>query len=694
MEDVKVTTPDVHKADSGEHLETETPNQVDLRGEPEVSAPPRRGRPRKPGPQVISGPLGAGREPDRQEILKRYGPSKGQQILDAAAGRKPPYTRPVSPGKREEGIVDTGPINARELHLLPRPISFDLTPDQFFKYWALLSGEELDRVKIYPYRMWPVVDVNLPLTEEELDLIRRHEKKPPPRNLGVLKEPIDWKNWQADVCHRFGAGDYNFKLNDTHPAVRRTICQTAIVGVLRDMDTYPPDVNVQTVVVDDPANVSYVRWCRLKGIRLPGDQPSREETSSMADVRTVEILGKQNEKLLEHALDNNKKGNSGDAVTEAIKSVTSLMTGASEKSQQMLVDSINKRAQSEDPMAFHQRVMSTAKELYGSPEGKDGGTSAVLKSMEMMMTQQKEANASLVTLLLSNQKSLEERLIRAEERAQKAQDKVMDLQIRGPQPPVQVDANGQPVAPRTMGQQMGELTTMINGLMKLVETVTARAAAGGAEDRMGPLGRALMVMAENAPNMLYNLAVVRSAGQPNAPQPQPPPSEEVEEAPPPTGEVTEEQAAQNLLTSLEQPLVRALAEGVNGAEFGARLMMTHGPAVYELIASQTDDALVTFLQNNRAIFGAMQKMPQRAMAFLQEFRDAERARGFYERLRSSTITRQTPPPPPAPKPANAGGRPSTKPGTRTVYTPKGPVEVEAEGGRVVDATPEPSPPAA
>lgn len=682
--------------------------------------------PAPPGPEQVAteGPA-AGMT--RSQALDRWGLEMGQQIWDAAAGRRPPFTRDLRgtnqaalpEDEAAERVVgrqqDRGPI-----HLLPRPLDFKLKPEQFFKYWRMLSQEELDRVKVYSYRLWPVIDVNQVLSQEELQKIARRQRKPLSKCLpgedgrpGPLKHPFDPEHWREEIYHRWGAGDYSFSLNDTHPAIKRTICMTTLIGELRDKDTYPPALDHRTLVVADPANESYIRWCEMKGVKIPGRGLEEEEGE---DVAATKILADTVERLTRDR--EPRRGNEADAVATVAKTVSETMAQAARTSNELLIRSIESQSRREDPLEFHNRVMEAAKTVVPPTTNNNGNLDGIIRlvmdSAEKREAAARESNNLIIQMLTSNQKTMEARLEATEKANRDLQTKMLEMTIQLHKPPDQTGQSA-PMTPMTMMSEMGK---MLSGMFSIVDKISDRSPRG-AVDGGSPWSRIADKVIDAAPGMIHNMTLMRQAAAGvagSAPAPIPPPAAE-EEGEEDNSQPSEEEMAIRFLDQIEQPLIHALTTGVTGQEFGALLMKTLGADTYEFIASQPDDVLFQLLSHNQNIWGTVQKMSQRFVIFLQEFRQRDMVQQIFRQMnvlgsqqtqtQSHTQTQSRPsqtqdhrprsqPPAPAPAPAPATA-PATapasadlpqsvpaqvkqrlKPGQRVVHHPGGAVTVEGE----------------
>lgn len=680
------------------------------------------------GQEILAEGPGAGMT--REQVLDKWGPDIGQQILDAAAGRKPPFTRDLRQPMEPE--LETGELTGKQqdrgpVRLLPRPLKYNMEPVQFFKYWAMLSKDELERVKVRPYRLWPVTDVNQLLTPEQMEEVIRKQRREMTKTLppGPLTEPFNPQQWEAEMYHRYGAGDYNLILTDTHPAVRRTICMTNIVGTLRDMETYPPVLDIRTLVLTDPANESYIRWCNVKGIKVPGSkqqQQEEEESGEMAQLKSIEIVtqiqrdqmaqAREREKELKAELkEANKKDND---TTSTAAATAKILQDAATAGQTLLMESIKQTAKASDPLEYHKNVVEMAKTLVPQNNGGGGEMKEVIK-LVMDVTEKsanaiKESNKSVVDMILAGQKALEARLLAAEARNSELQNKILEMAIAKPAATA-TDASN-PLAGKGPMDMLGEMSKMMTTVLNFTDKLTDRAGSGRM-DGGSIWARIADKIVDVAPNIMYNYSLARQAAAGVAPgaTPQAPPQigEETDENAPPT----EEDMAMRFLDQIEQPLIHSLSSGATGQEFGALLMKTFGADTYEMLAGQSDDAIFGLLKNNQTIWSTVQKMPQRFIQFLQEFRDRGKVTQIFQRMNAMAAEQTQTQPPPRTAPAAPAAAPAMdtatvtdrarsgisaarlRPGQRVVHTPKGAVVVDTTAAPEAQAPPAPpqAPPA-
>ena len=149
-------------------------------------------------------------------------------------------------------------------------------PDKaFFGYWNEIEKLFPKRLTGYIYRLNPVIDREL--TQQHLpkeDRVLNIEK--------LYKPPLD----SLEIFHRFGAGDYDIRLNDqARQGASLTRC---FLRGERDWNRYPPVLDVRELIMEDPVNQSYIKWARSTGVLKDEDKQGEED---MANVASAEAIG-------------------------------------------------------------------------------------------------------------------------------------------------------------------------------------------------------------------------------------------------------------------------------------------------------------------------------------------------------------------------------------------------------------------
>ena len=173
-----------------------------------------------------------------------------------------------------EASTDLKPVAARpngQIPPFPRPLARDLSkaPQKGLDYWRSL-WEKLEfrsRLIVYFYRVWPAIDKRETMNAEERARYDARNKGNPARQIAKFydEEPLTL----ADMYHRFGAGGYHIKINDSE--TNKTVCMFTFEGanLLNDYGQGEPDVDPQELVWGHPANKTYEEFLRKKGIQGP-----------------------------------------------------------------------------------------------------------------------------------------------------------------------------------------------------------------------------------------------------------------------------------------------------------------------------------------------------------------------------------------------------------------------------------------
>src|ERR1700689_5003521 len=320
---------------------------------------------------------------------------------------------------------------------IPPPRTFDLTPEDFFRYWIESDVLAPGRLACYVYRTLPVTDVLQPLSAEVLQQIRQKKIDSPPKNIlklirGPISDPPQWNRW---LCEMKCAGDYHFKLNDQSPGVRKTIamCTTDGEGSLRAWDTYQPDLKPEEVVIDVKKNAAYLRWARVHKVEFPGDpvaasaaESAQEETDQMANA--METMARSNEALADKVIKIAERQQQQtpppappvvDAAARAQLGGVETVVEASKAGMKIMGDAMSKVLESNvrnsDPAERLKEPIEFAKLTAPAPAAKDNSNSEMLAFLRMQMeTQDKNA-----TRQLEQQEKSFTRLIESERLAHK-----------------------------------------------------------------------------------------------------------------------------------------------------------------------------------------------------------------------------------------------------------------------------------
>ncbi len=152
-------------------------------------------------------------------------------------------------------------------------------PNVLFAYWSgpLRAFDQPDSTKpgsyrVYVYREIPVCDNSL------IDLDHAYER---------VYETWPFGDKCKDAREGFiaahGSGVYRIQIidleyNNSSDAVNGTILTTKFA--FQDLVNHPPRLNLKSLNMGDTRNKDYIRYCRQRGIKLPGDEGFGEEGKS------------------------------------------------------------------------------------------------------------------------------------------------------------------------------------------------------------------------------------------------------------------------------------------------------------------------------------------------------------------------------------------------------------------------------
>lgn len=521
---------------------------------------------------------------------------------------------------------------------LPTPPTFDFSENiiGFFKYWKSLSKDEVNRTVVYVYRNWPVWDPMQLLTDEEREEVRLKERRLL-TNIAKLSEPWEPRSWENEVYHRWGAGDYHLKLNDTLKPFAKTICMVSIKG-LRDFDNFPPALDPRAVVLSDPANQSYLERARLKGKKFPGDPGT--EADEMAGEAVRELTGTI-DKLTTRMMERPPTNTAPDARAHAeLKAVESVAEGA-KQGMKIMGDAMTAaqaaQVKSQDPRQYLHDLMEVMNVIRPvvPPPAPDNTQSQVLGMMQTMMTMQADNN-KLIMEELRNRLAYSERTLQA----------VLEKQNAPPSTPAP-GTPGAPVVNHRPASFMDELERFTTMKDRLEGMFGGGGSEGGAPGWAPYALQGLSIVAAAASNVTHNLAVARTGVGAAIPPPDFPAglpgAEQTENGTQPPNQ----QETMNVLAfaqRLHGPLVNALQQNQSGTEFAAHMILHEGAMAYNYLAGQGKPGIISLLQMYQPIWQDVIKVPQQFDAFLDEFVLMDEARVLAEEIRIATLEATSGPP--------------------------------------------------
>ena len=603
------------------------------------------------------------------------------------------------------GVPDK-PRRGRPPGLLPTPRVFDLPPDEFFRYWwKLRADDRIKRADVRAFRLWPIIDVLLELPPEEQDRLRKlkaqHKSAGPPTNLGLdtTSEPFDPSNWEQEIYHRYGSGDYHFKLYDRErKSGDRPVCTCTVKG-LRDWDRYFPDVRPSIVVTDDPANKSYMDKARARGIHFPGDAtaPDSTETADMAEQKSSEILAN----TLSSVVDKLQAKTNEPAKDNGMVAVFGQMLQIMQAQSNAQMDAIIKRLDAQekalppapppDPMAAVKPLVDLARTI-ANPDGGDKKNDMV--ALLMKMNEQAETRRIEEAKLTDARQAREMEMLTKRLEATETLLKETMAKKAEPQPPAGAGEL------KKLIQSAVDIKTLFEGLSggnpsagepwwlapieNLVEKGfdTAKVVTGNMAAMKRPIPQ---VVVQGQPAIPQSPSQTRTQGQP---QTQPQMTQEQEQM-----FVMDQVAAQ-----IHPELLQALEAGQTGYEFAGRLIAAYGhlPQFRQLynglLIAGTPGVIGDsgFLRRSPQRWGELLRFGPKLQQFVSEFLDVQKAEAIAAAILQQQAGKPEPETPqktqepqrtqvPQDKP-NGTPAGSATPGTkkgRRIITPDGPVDTQA-----------------
>ena len=404
---------------------------------------------------------------------------------------------------------------------LPRPPAFKPKSTKFFEYWASLYPKYGDRVTAVIYRLWPVCD-----------RVRNGKTK-------WLDKYTDRALSRDEVLRTYGSGDYAIYLNDASNG-GKTICQGLLVDRdgLRDPE-YPPHVEVEDLLQDDPANGSYLAYLKQHHLLPTGDPDVAQTDAVRALSETVQSLATQAAAGGNSNVEAKATMAGLEIVQRASQAATEIVKGATERATAV-------SASSADPLKVVEQVISAAERMRPP----DSGTG--LKDLLPIIMQGAESHRQAMQLIIDDQRA---RLDRMEHAA----------------------AQVQPPRQRSIVEELEQLQKVKE---TLAEVLGVSAADNGPEQepwwvRTMPMWAPVVQTAfTSLANIAHNVIAAKTGGQPAPPPPaEPAPQPEPKQAALP--EQSEDEMLGRFLTMIE-PHLRDHVEHHDGAAFAEWLIAQYG----------------------------------------------------------------------------------------------------------------------
>jgi hypothetical protein len=447
------------------------------------------------------------------------------------------------------------------------------------------------------------------------------------------------------VLHQWGGGDYIIRLNTDH-----TIAHCTITG-LRDNDHPPVIPDLNCLVMDDPANRSYIEMLRMRGVKLPGEQ-RQEDEQDMAQVAALETMGRAVESLSDKLIEQSERSverasearpspppDAGaqaqlkgmEVVTEAAKISNQMIQGAANSAREM-------QAKTGDPMATLDKAADLINKLRGSER-----EVAPVAAIDPMDTLNKAAD--LLTKLRGSDKPavedtttklLMQQLMTRQEELQKQLFQVQNERILFAEKLASEKAAA-PVPPAAAESSLAKMIREYKDLRELInpegEAEPSPKTGNKLVDLLPSLIQGGLLLASVIGNAIFN---ARTQGPPvPPPQPQPGLAPELaaaavaagainpapEPAPGSNPALNEADRYTMMLRQLEGPLMTSLSEGQSGDEFAETLIRWAGRIPYDSLKGMGKDAILSLLQTYPPIWMQVTQIPTRFNQFLDEFLD-------------------------------------------------------------------------
>lgn len=194
---------------------------------------------------------------------------------DPSRARRP-SNRPYDQDRSRRHIKYDGP----KIPLPPQRIFREGDEQKFFDYWHETDNAYPNRLVAYLYRHFPVID---------------RERIGKQKNIGSHSIPIVSVR---DLMKKEGWGDYSIIVNDAG-GHRNQLC-TGYIRTPRDY-AHMPKIEMEDLVLDDPANQSYIQKLRTQGVQLPGDS---EEYMQQQNEAVGQLVGLVERFMLKQDQDN------------------------------------------------------------------------------------------------------------------------------------------------------------------------------------------------------------------------------------------------------------------------------------------------------------------------------------------------------------------------------------------------------
>jgi len=512
----------------------------------------------------------------------------------AGSGRKKkPISEQTSRDRKEPFILPDIP-KTRNTHTMP----------DFINWYHSLNEEQVNRLTIYVYRGFPVIDNKLvdPSAVTNIDKL-------------TGDCPFDIDNWEHDIMKRWGSGDYSFmvKENATHR-------WTVFCNGLRDYNNYPPMIDYRTLVLGDPKNKEYVAGLRVRGLLDNLEKPEGDNETDMQIADTINRLVEANQENVERVVEM-----AGRREEEGSTSMASTIVQVLQRQVERAEDRADRLA--EQAAAAPVQTMTVA-----DPIATFERTAQVLKEMATPVASDNSSMRLMETFLAQSREELKE----AREETRELRRLIMEQATR---PPVTTPAP----APAAGGLFTG-LEDAIKLKSQLIELgmVKADSDIEPPTRNKGITDELISMAVRNGPTILQSLGTIVEKGlifyamtkgvtvqQPNAQQPVQAPGYPADTQSPqqtqqalPASVVAELSPQQKFIANISETLMYHMdSENLDGHTFAGWLISSSGSGRrnYDMMKEAGAEALIGALQTYEPLWSVISRTPSKLSAFLNEF---------------------------------------------------------------------------
>lgn len=459
---------------------------------------------------------------------------------------------------KETPVLVTRRATREGVEHLPKPPGFKCRPDKFFRYWNSLPEKYWDRITVYVYRLWPVVD---------------RVKAGRSKYIDKVAKPID----RDDIAHRYGSGDY--ALNMTDSEVGKEVCRCLLRGDdgIRDQDIEPV-LDIAELVMDDPANASFIARLQSKGV-LTKSKNEGEEEDNMATSEAVKAMAETTRHMADKMMEQQKAPASSAMEQQALAKSMEMIARTAERSNEMVDKAVDRAAaislKSSDGLGLLSEVVTVIEKLGGGKSDSSGGIRDLMPLITMTMEQTKEASERNNTLILE--------MIRTKNEA---------------------------AAPRDLMDDLDRLAQMKETFQSLFGPPPQKEETGGWTNHIPLIVTGLGIVG----TMIYNFAVAKTGNGAPVPPPPVPTNPEL-----PAPETDPEMSMYiDLVKKIEPALVASLVKGETGAMFAEALAASQGQPMVNQLRQAGRDNILALLKLHPPLWTRLNES-ERFPTFLDEF---------------------------------------------------------------------------